>query len=101
MYVDDLAIASKDPKFITATLTDFHGYKLKGVGPMTYHLGCDFFRDKDGTLAFGPKTYIAKLMDAFQNMFNTTPKEYTAPLEKNDHPELDDSGLLPPNDNKK
>ena len=39
VYVDDLAITSKDPKSIGNTLTKCHGFKLKGIGPIGYHLG--------------------------------------------------------------
>jgi len=40
-YVDDLAVAAKDPKSIIAALKD----KLKGTDPIAFHLGCDYFRD--------------------------------------------------------
>ena len=53
VYTDDLAITSKDPKKITGTLEDVHSFKLKGVGPRTYHLGCDYTRDPDGSLICG------------------------------------------------
>jgi len=42
VYVDDLAIAAKDPKSIVGELVEKHNYKLKGVGPIKFHLGCDF-----------------------------------------------------------
>jgi Reverse transcriptase (RNA-dependent DNA polymerase) len=45
VYVDDLAIAAIDPVEIID----------KGVGPLVFHLGCDFQRDEDGILSFGPK----------------------------------------------
>ena len=53
--VDDLLIDSwRDPKAIVDTLQEIlHGFQLKGIGPLTYHLGCEFFRDtarSDGTL---------------------------------------------------
>jgi hypothetical protein len=47
----------------------------------TYHLGCDF-RDQDGTLYFGPRKYMTKMMDQFNNMYGCKPKEYISPLEK-------------------
>ena len=34
VYVDDLAIASKDPRSIVDMLTKCHGFKLKGMGPI-------------------------------------------------------------------
>jgi Reverse transcriptase (RNA-dependent DNA polymerase) len=42
VYVDDLLIAAKDPALITKTLSEQHKLKLKGVGPLSYHLGCDY-----------------------------------------------------------
>ena len=69
-------------------------YKLKGVGLLSYHLGCDFFRDNDQVLCFGPKRYIRKMLDAYESMHNDKPKKYSSPIEKNDHPELDESEIL-------
>jgi hypothetical protein len=48
-YVNNLAIIMKDPKLFTDLLIDKYKYKLKGVGPITYHLGNDYKRDPDGT----------------------------------------------------
>jgi hypothetical protein len=86
VYVDDLLIAARDPGEITWMLETTHKFKLKGVGFLTYHLGCDYFQDKDGTLCYGPRKYIGKIMDQYENMFGSKPKEYTSPLEKGDHP---------------
>jgi hypothetical protein len=95
VYVNDLLIAAQNPKEIVDTLQEKHGFKLKGVGPLTYHLGCDYFHDKsDGTLCYGPKKYIAKIVDQYEKMFGSKPHEYTLPLEKGDHPEVDISDKL-------
>ena len=94
VYVDDLAIAAKDPKKICDTLITKYKYKLKGVGPLSYHLGCDFFRDNDNVLCFGPKRYTKKMLQAYETIHNEKPKKYSSPIEKNDHPELDESELL-------
>ena len=93
-YVDDLCIVAKDPENITNLLHKKYGYKLKGTGPINYHLGCDYFRDKDNNLCYAPKKYILKIIEDFKQLFGSLPKEYTSPLEKGDHPELDTSGLL-------
>jgi hypothetical protein len=68
-------IAATDPKEITTALESQHHFKLKGVGPLEYHLGCDYFRDNDGTLCFGPRKYINKMIEQFEKMFGTKPKE--------------------------
>ena len=62
---------------------------------MTYHLGCNFFRDDEGTLCYGPRKYIERSCQEYERIFGTKPKQnVTSPLEKNDHPELDTSPLL-------
>jgi hypothetical protein len=99
--MDDLLIAAKDPEKVVKALREVHKFKLKGVGPLTYHLGCDYFRDKDGTLCYGPRKYISKMMIDFEMMFGCKPREYTSPLEKGDHPETDTTNELDVNGIKK
>jgi hypothetical protein len=99
-YVDDLCIAAKDPASIVHALEHDHKFKLKGTGPLTYHLGCDYFRDETGTLCFAPRKYIAKMIETYRRMFQQMPKAYTSPLEKGDNPELDSSEELGPDDTK-
>jgi hypothetical protein len=94
IYVDDLIICSKRPQIISDALVDKHHFTLKGTGPIHYHLGCDYFREPDGTLCYGPRRYIDKMITDFETMFNEKPRAYSSPLEKGDHPELDDSELL-------
>jgi hypothetical protein len=67
---------------------------LKGTGPITFHLGCDFFRDADGTLCYAPAKYIKKCLDNYERLFGEKPKKASSPLIKGDHPELDSSELL-------
>jgi hypothetical protein len=89
VYVDDLAIAAKDPKSITDILMDKQKFKLKGTVPITYHLGCDFFRDKDGVMCMAPSKYINKMVSTYEQMFGCKPcTRVSSPLEKGDHPEL-------------
>ena len=71
-----------------------YGYKLKGVGPISFHLGCDFFRDADGTLCQAPRRYIEKMIKSYESLFGEKPREWSSPLESNDHPELDESEYL-------
>ena len=62
---------------------------------MSCHLGVDYTRDKDQTLVCQPKKYIDRLLESYQSMFKQDPpKNKRTPLEKNDHPELDDTELL-------
>ena len=94
VYTDDLAIVSPDPKAIIDALEKRSGFKLKGVGPLQYHLGCDYTRDNDGTLVYGPRRYIEKMITTYEKMFGDLPRQYNSPLERNNHPEIDDSKEL-------
>jgi hypothetical protein len=99
VYVDDLAIAMKNPESLIETLSDpkRYGFKLKGTGPMEFHLGCDFVREEDGTLAMLPRRYIERMTDGYIRMFGTKPDTRVySPLEKGDHPELDTTPILDP-----
>jgi len=58
VHVDDLLIASKDPLSIIKTLSDEHKFKLKGAGAVSFHLGCDWFRDVNGNLCYAPRQHI-------------------------------------------
>ena len=62
---------------------------------MEYHLGCDYKLDKDGTLVAQPTKYINnKILDSYKKMFpNENFINTKSPLEKNDHPEPDNSDL--------
>ncbi len=98
-YVDDLAIASRNPKAITDELEDTYQFKLKGTGAITFHLGCDFFRDDEGILCMAPKTYIDKMIGTYERLFGSKPpRKYRSPLEKGDNPEMDVSTYLEEDD---
>ena len=94
VYVDDLAIARRDPQAIIDCLVNEHNFKLKGTGPIKFHLGCDFSRDKDAVLYYAPLKYIEKIIDNYTRVFGQRPKQHLSPLVKGDHPELDSSELL-------
>ena len=88
VYVDDLAIASKDPQAFCNELKEKYNLKLKGVGPLEYHLGCTYKKDPDGTLAADPRRYINKILESYERMFKEKPRKSRPPLEGGDHPEL-------------
>ena len=86
-YVDDLAITSKDPQAIVDKLVKDYKFTFKGMGPISYHLGCDFMRDEDKVLCIQPRKYIEQMVETYIRLFGETPKElYSSPLEKGDHP---------------
>ena len=93
VYVDDLAIAAKDPQAFCHELKKRYNLKLKGVGPIEYHLGCTYKKDPDGTLAVDPRRYVNKVLESYERMFTEKPRKSRPPLEGGDHPELDTSEL--------
>ena len=93
VYADDLAIAAKDPQAFCHELKKRYNLKLKGVGPLEYHLGCTYKKDPDGTLAADPRRYVNKILESYERMFKQKPRKSRPPLEGGDHPELDTSEL--------
>jgi hypothetical protein len=61
---------------------------------LLYHLGCDYLKDNNGSWCYGPRKYISKIIGQYKNMFGVKPREYTSPLEKGDHPEIDQTEEL-------
>ena len=88
VYVDDLAIAAKDPQTFCNELKKRSNLKLKGVGSLEYHLGCTYKKDPDGTLAADPRRYVNKILESYESMFKEKPRKSRPPLEGGDHPEL-------------
>ena len=97
VYVDDLMAIMKDPQEFFDLLVDKYKYILKGVGDPEYHLGGNFGRDPDGTLYWSAKTYVKKMMDNYERIHKQLPTKSKSPLDKNDHPELDQTPLLEAN----
>jgi hypothetical protein len=97
VYVDDLIVVMKEPEaFFDKLRGDPWNYTLKGVGTPKYHLGGDFFKDKDGTQCYGGQTYVKRLLANYETMFGNVPREYYSPLDKDDAPELDETELCGP-----
>ena len=95
VHVDDLCILSKDPKAITDMLTEQYVFKLKGTGPIDYHLGMTFCRNGHKDLCISPQHYIEKMVESYKWMFNENPpSKANSLLDSNDHPEVDTSKFL-------
>ena len=102
VHVDDLALAMLDPQsFMDKLKSAPCNFKLKGTGPITFHLGMDFERDADGTLCCIPKKCIEKMIANYERLFGCKPStNCMSPIEKGDHPEMDTSDLLDPEQTK-
>ena len=94
VYIDDLEVASEDPKSILDQLSNDHNFKLKGTGTISFYLGCGFSYDSDGVLCQTTRKFIEKIVDNYVREFGKKPRDYTSPLEKGDHPEIDTSEFL-------
>jgi Reverse transcriptase (RNA-dependent DNA polymerase) len=91
VYVDDLAIVAKDPWEIVDVLEWKYKFKLKGTGPISFHLGMGFFHDEEGVLCLSPKRYIERMISTYVTLFGVKPSmKYSSPLEKGNHPETND-----------
>ena len=95
-YVDDLCLVMKDPEaFLEVLKSAPYHFKLKGSGPMAFHLGCGFERDDDGILCMDPKKYIEKMIQSYEQLYGEKPNQkFRSPLEDGDQPGLDTSEFL-------
>ena len=80
VYVDDLAICKQNSLGFCETLKEKYKPKLKGVGPLSYHLGCKYTRDEDGTLVADPRKYVDKILESYEKAFAEKPKKTRTPL---------------------
>jgi hypothetical protein len=96
VYVENLAIIARNPQDeITNILQTKYKFKLKGTGPIKFHLGMDFFCDSDGVMCIAPKKYVEKMMASYEQFFGSKPSQkFSSPLEKGDHSEIDTSKFL-------
>jgi hypothetical protein len=83
-----------DPKSFTDTLQKKYNFKLKGTGPIDFHLGQSFSRNDDGEMEISAKCYIDKMIDTYVQLYGEKPRKASSPLEQNDHLEMDDSPFL-------
>ena len=94
-YDDDLCIAAQDPGQIIQIFKEDYKLKINRDGPLNHHFGGDYSRDKDKTLVCQPKKYIERLLESYQSFSKPDPpKNMRILMDKNDHPELDDTELL-------
>jgi hypothetical protein len=93
-YVNDLCLGMLDPKSFTDTLQKKYNLKLKGTGPIDFHLGQSFSWNDDGEMEISAKHYVDKMIDTYVQLYGEKPRKASSPLEQNDHPEMDNSPFL-------
>jgi hypothetical protein len=59
------------------------------INKYNFNVGVDFYRDDDGTLCSGTKTYITRMLRNDETLFGSKAKEFSVLMEMDDHPELD------------
>ena len=97
-YVDDILVFSKNPQKILTDMSKI--YTLQAIGVPEYYLGGDFkvHRQPTGisTFTFCAKTYIKNICQKIEELMGKELKKYDSPMATNDHPELEDTQLLNP-----
>jgi hypothetical protein len=97
-YVDDIIAFGKDP---LATINEVkRDYILKGVGRPEYYLGGDVV-ELDATWhkygisqALSAKTYAKNVVEKYEALFNMELRKQNSPMDKEYHPEADESEML-------
>ena len=76
VYVDNLEISTRDTNIFMDALENKYKSNIKGTRTISFHIGCDFFRDINGVLCFSTHKYIYKMDQTYMTMFCTMPKIY-------------------------
>ena len=96
VMVDDLLIFSKKPDEIIEPLKAIWKYELKGVGEPEYNSGEDLELNEDRKCwTVSAKTYINSVCSRIEKLLDIQLKNYGSPLDAGDHPEMDETDLLP------
>ena len=62
----------QDPQAFYDTLKEKSN---SSVGPISYHLGCGYTRDEDGTLVADPTKHVGKILESYyEKMFGEIQK---------------------------
>jgi hypothetical protein len=83
-----------DPRSFMDILQKKYNIKLKGTGPIDFHLGQSFSQNDDGEMEISAKCYVDKMMDTYVQLYREKPRKASSPLEQNNHPEMADSPFL-------
>ena len=99
-YVDDILVFSKAPQRILDDMGKI--YTLQAVGVPEYYLGGDFKIHKNPkgleTFSFCAKTYLTNVCTKIEELMGQTLKRYETPMAHHDHPEIEDTRLLTPDE---
>jgi len=68
-------------KAITHLLQDI-SVQVRGTGPISFHLGCNFVRDEDGAMQIFPKEVIKKLLGSYECIVSSNPSRMSPLLWK-------------------
>jgi hypothetical protein len=81
-YVDDICLGMLDPKSFTDTLQKKYNFKLKGTGPIDFHLGQSFSWNDDGEMEISAKWYVDKMIDTYIQLYGEKPRKLHLHLNK-------------------
>jgi hypothetical protein len=70
-----------DPKSFTDTLQKKYNFKLKGTGPIDFHLGQSFSWNDNGEMKISAKLYVDKMIDTYVQLYGEKPRKALSPLE--------------------
>ena len=97
VFVDDIIVSSRDPKTMFAVLQHKHHCKFKTIDVPEFCNGADIYFDSAlGNICLSAKTYLKNVIHKIEHLLNIPLKNYGAPMVTQDHPEIDESDFLAP-----
>ena len=104
-HTDDILCVGREPRGSMEKLRD--RFTIKKIEEPSYHLGCDYRRNEDGTWSIGTKTYVQECLKRIAQIVNKMHDGKPAlgfadtPMVEKYQPELDKSPLLSLEDHRK
>jgi hypothetical protein len=97
-YVDDIIAFGKDP--LTTINEVKRDYVLKGIGKPEYYLGGDVldldptWHERNVHTGLSAQTYVKNIVEKYETLMGINLRKYNAPMDKEYHPEADETDYL-------
>jgi hypothetical protein len=97
-YVDDIIAFGKEP--LTTINEVKRDYVLKGIGKPEYYLGGDVldldptWHERNVHTGLSAQTYVKNIVEKYETLMGINLRKYNAPMDKEYHPEADETDYL-------
>jgi hypothetical protein len=101
VFVDDVLVFSATPTKIFEELQTKYHYEFKDICEPEYYNGADIYFDNVlANYCMSTRTYLKNIVEKIETLLKIELKNYGSPMAPSDHPEIDDTDFLSPEQTK-